>query len=344
MRLAIASLLTLLLGLPLAVHAQQSLPPEPLSVKATDKASHLLHAAEHLEAAGMGEEAIQLRRQVGRLRDETQKQKTAEALLKQKVAELACLRSEIDELKHASGHVDQILIKVCAVQVSVTKIHENGLDCQDCDVDGGQAVFPSLFRAKGEDKRPNETTTIQTCDRKVAAAVVEKLRIKDVLRVLAEPTLVTLNQRPATFAVGGEIPYPVVRPDKPLEIQHRQYGTQVDLTPTLLGGQRLRLDFHGRFSELDPTLSVVAQGITIPGIRAVEVSTGFDVEFGRTTVFGGLAQLRNEKTIDSETKQESISRNEIRTYFLITAEPVEARPPPIHESDSARKPQSIRPR
>jgi Flp pilus assembly secretin CpaC len=339
MRLMAACLLIFVLAFPAVVRAQQS-PPEPRPAQATDKALHLLQAAEHLEAAGMAEEANEMRRTADQLRDETRKQKIVERMLKQKVSELERLRLEVDELRRASGLVDQILIQVQAVQVSLSKTHADGFDLEDGDADACRAVFASLFSAESDDGRAKDTATLQTHDRKTVTAAVETLRQKNVLKILAEPTLVTVDQRPSSFTSGGEIPYPVVHPDHSLEIQHRPYGTHVDLLPKLLGRQKLRLEFLGRFSELDPSLSVDVQGITVPGVRVVEIATSFDVELGRTTVVGGLAQVRTEKTIDDETKQESSFRNTIQTYFLVTAEIMEV--PATRDTDSARLPRSTR--
>jgi Flp pilus assembly secretin CpaC len=340
MRLVTASFLALVLGFPAVVRAQPQ--PEPKSGQTTDKALHLLQAADHLEAAGMAEEASEMRRTADRLRDETRKQKIVERTLKQKVIELDRLRLEVDELRRASGFIDQILFKVQAVQVSLSKTREDDFHLGDADADACRAVFPSLFTAESDEGRPKETATLQTFDSKTVTAVVEALRKKNVLKILAEPTLATVDQRPSSFTIGGEIPYPVVHADKTLEIQHRQYGTHVDLVPKLLGGQKLRLEFRGGFSELDPSLSVEVHGIAIPGLRVVEIDTGFEVEFGRTTVLGGLAQERHEKTIDGETKQEASVREKIQTYFLVTAEIVES--PANRDTDSARVPRSTRTR
>jgi Flp pilus assembly secretin CpaC len=342
MRLVTASFLAILLGLPPFVRAQQPPPPEPKPGQATDKALHLLQAADHLEAAGMADEAAEMRRSADRLRDETRKQKIVDRMLKQKVSELERLRAEVEELRRATGFVDQILFKVQAVQVSVARVHEDGLGLDDVEMESCRTVFPSLFHADGDEGGPKETATLQAFDSQTVTAAVEALRKTDVLKILAEPTLATVDQLPSSFAIGGEFPYPAVHPDKSLEIQHRPYGIHVDLVPKLLGGQKVRLEFRGRFSELDPSLSITVQGISVPGLRVVEMASRFDVELGRTTVLGGLAQERNEKPTDAETKHESSSRNPMQTYFLVTAEIAEV--PASRDTDSARVIRSTRTR
>jgi len=45
--------------------------------------------------------------------------------------------------------------------------------------------------------------------------VIEALQQKSLLQILAEPNLVAVNGKEASFLAGGEFPFPVVQPTPP---------------------------------------------------------------------------------------------------------------------------------
>jgi Bacterial type II and III secretion system protein len=305
---------------------QRSVLLEPVAALATphcistaEKIAHLEKAAEHLAAAGMLDEAKQARRDADGLRVKEQRQ-IADKVLKQKLADLERLQSEIDALRGAAGHSEQILIHLQVLQVSVTKMREAGFDFPEREADCGRAVFPSLFGSKGDDGRPQQSATVHAGQYKEVAAFVEALRQQHLLKILAEPTLVMTDKRPAYFVSGGELPFPVVRADGTVEVQRRLLGTHVDLVPKLLGNNKVRLAIHSRFGELDPTLSVKVGDITVPCMRELEIDTDFDAQLGQTTVLGEMAQQDAKKVSGDDTNQEARVLDEVRTFFLVTAE------------------------
>ena len=64
---------------------------------------------------------------------------------------------------------------------------------------------------------------------------IQFLQRNNLLKVLAEPTLVTTSGRPAYFLSGGEMPIPVPQSLGTVSIQFRKFGTQVDFVPIVLG-------------------------------------------------------------------------------------------------------------
>jgi hypothetical protein len=295
-------------------------PATPHCISTAEKIAHLEKAAEHLAAAGMLDEAKQARHDADGLRAKEQRQQIADKVLKQKLADLERLQSEIDALRGAAGHSEQILIHLQVLQVSVTKMREAGFDFPEREADCGRAVFPSLFSSKGDDGRPRQSATVHAGQYKEVAAFVEALRQQHLLKILAEPTLVMTDKRPAYFVSGGELPFPVVRADGTVEVQRRLLGTHVDLVPKLLGNNKVRLAIHSRFGELDPTLSIKVGEITVPCMRELEIDTDFDAQLGQTTVLGEMAQQDAKKVSSDDANQEARVPDEVRTFFLVTAE------------------------
>src|SRR5580704_3696402 len=91
---------------------------------------------------------------------------------------------------------------------------------------------------------------------------VNCLRQDDLVRTLAEPTLVALSGETASFQAGGEIPIPVPQSGSGsssspvITIQYQPYGILLHFTPVVMGDGRIRLKIDPEVSALDKTNSV----------------------------------------------------------------------------------------
>ena len=238
---------------------------------------HLLKAAEHLEAAGMNVEAGKLRRQA-----EEEKQAV--------VARIDALQAEVERLRRLVDGPQQVLLKVKMVEISRSKMRKLGFDFAIAGTDSSKTVL--LAPAAG---RPFHFGVVDDDD--PVLQLIEALRKNKLLRVLAEPTLVTLSGRPASFHSGGEIPVPVSREDGTVAIQHREYGTRVDLVPIALGQGRIRLEVRARVSQIDPSRTVEVQGQSCPGLNVRQIDTAVELNAGQTLIISGLAQDRAAKPV-----------------------------------------------
>jgi pilus assembly protein CpaC len=120
------------------------------------------------------------------------------------------------------------------------------------------------------------------------------LRQNNLVKVLAEPTLVAQHGRPATFTVGGELPIPMITQTN-FGVQYKRYGTTVDFVPFVVGPGRIRLEVRPEVSDVDPSRSV--QGI--PGLVTRFLETAVELNAGQTLALGGLLQLR----LEAETRE-----------------------------------------
>jgi pilus assembly protein CpaC len=132
-------------------------------------------------------------------------------------------------------------------------------------------------------------------------AHLESLRQADKATVLAEPTLITGNGQPAAFNVGGSFPVPVPSKAGTTTIEYREYGTRVDLLPTLLRNGRIRLAISPRISEIDDTRTIEIDGTTVPSVRTRSVETEIEMEDGETVVLGGFGQQSQQAETNPET-------------------------------------------
>lgn len=124
---------------------------------------------------------------------------------------------------------------------------------------------------------------------------IEALTRKSLLKVLAEPRLVTTSGRPAALLSGGEFPILVPQGLGTATIQWREFGVRMEAVPIVLGNGRLRLDIAPEVSERDFANSVEVNGFVVPGLTTRRVNTQVEMRFGDTLMIGGLISQR--KTI-----------------------------------------------
>jgi pilus assembly protein CpaC len=121
-------------------------------------------------------------------------------------------------------------------------------------------------------------------------AFLEALRQESLLKLLAEPRLVTLSGRPASFLVGGEQAIPVPAGLGQIGVQFEEFGTRLNFIPIVLGNGRIHLEVEPEVSNLNPAAGVSINGTTVPGRSTNRVNTTVELESGQTFVIGGLIQ------------------------------------------------------
>jgi pilus assembly protein CpaC len=129
------------------------------------------------------------------------------------------------------------------------------------------------------------------------AAAIQALQSKDLLEILAEPTVPAVNGKPASFLAGGEFPFPMVQPSTSgavLSLSWREYGVRLNFLPILTPRGAIRLQVTPEVSSLDYTHSVTVQGFTVPALATRRVQTEVELESGQSFVIAGL--IDNEMT------------------------------------------------
>ena len=214
------------------------------------------------------------------------------------------------------GGVPQVILHVKVMEVSRTKLRDAGVDFTEV-FSAGSSFFSSS--AAGISKLSTLPQVVAGPIGGAAAATpitgvvsgltqptislgvlnqfnggffgfIQMLQRNNILKVLAEPTLVTTSGRPAYFLSGGEMPIPVPQSLGTISIQFRKFGTQVDFVPIVLGSGRIHLEVRPKISEIDPTVSITLNGSTIPGFRTRECDTGVEMNAGQTLALAGLLQ------------------------------------------------------
>jgi pilus assembly protein CpaC len=126
-------------------------------------------------------------------------------------------------------------------------------------------------------------------------AVIQALEQKNLLQILAEPNLIAVNGKQASFLAGGEFPYPVVQPGQgftAVTISFRPFGVQLKFTPVIMPNGNIHLKVAPSVSTLDYTNALTISGFTIPALSTRSAETEFELQDGQSFVIAGLMDNR----------------------------------------------------
>jgi pilus assembly protein CpaC len=122
-------------------------------------------------------------------------------------------------------------------------------------------------------------------------AVIKALSSKGLFQSLAEPNLIALNGKEASFLAGGEYPYPVVQPSSggnSVTIQFKEFGIRLNFTPTVLNGDLINLKVRPEVSSLDFGNGLSLAGFRVPALSTRRTETEVELQDGQTFAIAGL--------------------------------------------------------
>ncbi len=122
-------------------------------------------------------------------------------------------------------------------------------------------------------------------------AVVKALQSKGLFQSLAEPNLIALNGKEASFLAGGEYPYPVAQGgagNNAVTITFKEFGVRLSFTPTVLGGDLINLKVRPEVSSLDFANGVSVSGFRVPALSSRRTETEVELQDGQTFAIAGL--------------------------------------------------------
>jgi len=127
-------------------------------------------------------------------------------------------------------------------------------------------------------------------------AAIQALVDKQVVQILAEPTITAVSGEKASFLSGGTFPYPMIEPGlggvNTVTIVFKDYGVKVDFTPTVLPDGTISLKVAPEVSALDYSNEVVIDGYTLPAISTRRADTRVELKNGQSFAISGLLDNR----------------------------------------------------
>lgn len=127
---------------------------------------------------------------------------------------------------------------------------------------------------------------------------IQDLQTKQVLQILAEPTITTISGQKADFLAGGEFPFPVVQANGSanaapvVTIQFRQFGVKLEFTPDVNPDGTVRLKVAPEVSALDYTNAVTVSGFSIPALSTRRAETEVELRSNQSFAISGLLDQR----------------------------------------------------
>jgi len=129
-------------------------------------------------------------------------------------------------------------------------------------------------------------------------ATIRALQTRRLAEILAEPNVLAINGKAASFLAGGEFPVPVVQGTgmggNTITIMWREFGVRLNFTPTIMPNGTIRLKVAPEVSSLDYNNAVVIGGFTIPAINTRKVQSEIQLESGQSFAIAGLLDNRTQ--------------------------------------------------
>jgi pilus assembly protein CpaC len=128
-----------------------------------------------------------------------------------------------------------------------------------------------------------------------AGVVIEALQNKNLLQILAEPNLIAVNGKKASFLAGGQFPFPIVQPGAgftAVTISFKEFGVKLEFTPVIMPNGNIHLTVAPEVSTLDFADALTISGFTIPALSTRKAETEFELRDGQSFVIAGLIDNR----------------------------------------------------
>lgn len=152
------------------------------------------------------------------------------------------------------------------------------------------------------------------------------LEQEGVIRMLSEPTLVTMSGRPATFVAGGEFAVPTVvgvGGVGAVTTDFRTFGAIISFLPVVIDKDRIRLQVSPEFSQINSALT----NNDAFGLDVRAVTTTVEMREGQTLAIAGLLDesMKGTKIGDLPILshifgRRDMSRTETELIILVTPE------------------------
>ena len=142
-------------------------------------------------------------------------------------------------------------------------------------------------------------------------ATIQDLQTKQVLQILAEPTITTISGQKADFLSGGEFPFPTVQPGgnggaPVVSVSFRPYGVKVEFTPIVTDDGTIRLKVAPEVSALDYANAVSISGFTVPALSTRKADTEVELRSNQSFAISGLLDQRTTDIMNKNPGAASI--------------------------------------
>ena len=136
-------------------------------------------------------------------------------------------------------------------------------------------------------------------------ATIAALQQRNLLQILAEPNLLCLEGKDASFLAGGSFPFPTITTTPTggstapvITVQFKPFGVKLDFTPTVTNDGKIDLKVAPEVSSLDYTNAVTLDGFTIPALSQRRAETEVVLHDGESFAIAGMINNQVVETLD----------------------------------------------
>ena len=133
-------------------------------------------------------------------------------------------------------------------------------------------------------------------------ATLKALEQRNLAEILAEPNVLAINGKPASFLSGGKFPYPIVQGSSTaapsVTIAFQEFGVRINFLPLITPRGTIRLDVAPEVSALDYADGITLSGFTVPALTVRNMQTEIELKDGQSFAIGGLLDKRLTETIE----------------------------------------------
>ena len=162
---------------------------------------------------------------------------------------------------------------------------------------------------------------------------IDALKEEGLLKVMAEPNLITLSGKTANFLAGGEFPIPVPQSGVAgltITIEYKPFGVGLSFTPTVLSNKKISMQVAPEVSDLDFSNAITISGFVVPAVTTRRVSTVIELSDGQSFAIAGLLKddvrqivskfplLGDIPVLGSLFRSSSFQKNETELIVIVT--------------------------
>jgi pilus assembly protein CpaC len=193
---------------------------------------------------------------------------------------------------------DQVMLKVKVVEIQRDVLKQFGVDL-------GALLEAGKFAFKIANINPFANSLISGGGGYKAAyasggtqieGLIRAMEGDGLVRTLAEPNLTAMSGQPAKFLAGGEFPYELCKVSqntRDCTISFKNFGVELDFTPTVLTENRINLKIKTDVSELSSISS-----INVPTINRRSTETTLELPSGGSMMIAGLIKETTRQNIN----------------------------------------------
>jgi len=269
----------------------------------------------------------------------------------QSVVEAAGFKT-VNMLSSPVQNMTQVQLQVRVAEVSRSRMRDLGSSYTS--VNGGTSVYSSgggpasltgsVLPALGTSFAGSALNLFLFNSGIGTAAYIRALQTQGALRELAEPNLIAMDGKEASFLAGGEFPVPIVQGggDKStVSVIFKEYGVRLNFKPTIVDEDHIRLDLEPEVSTIDFANGVKFDGFLIPALRTRRAKTSVELRDGQSFALAGLLDNNETRSLSKVPvlgdvpvlgalfKSKSFQKSETELMFFVTAQLVK----PVNRDD-----------